>query len=405
MSQFEKDLEDILANDPLGLLVVKPKQSNAMTTDQRLVASFEEINAFVREHGREPEKSTDINERRLFSRLKGLRESAQRAWALKEHDEHYLLGDVVIPDPSSIETIDDVLSGDALGLLGDPPGDDPESIFVLKHVSKSSPNKADHIARRKACEEFDQFEPLFLEQHALMKSGMRVTVPFKSENQIRKDSFFILKGQLVYVANIGKWQKRSAGKKHRHDARLLCIYENGTESNLLRHSFAQSLWADDSCRQVIDAHKRPLFEEQYEVNSTDEPTGYIYVLRSLSEDPKIREIEDLYKVGFSRQPVLERIKNAASDPTFLMADVAPVMHFETYNLNPQQFEKLIHRFFGKACLNLDIIGEDGKRFTPREWFVVPLPIIEQAIKLLISGDIVGYQYDADQQQIIAKSAN
>ena len=63
MSQFEKDLEDILANDPLGLLVVKPKQSNAMTTDQRLVASFEEINAFVREHGREPEKSTDINER------------------------------------------------------------------------------------------------------------------------------------------------------------------------------------------------------------------------------------------------------------------------------------------------------------------------------------------------------
>ena len=403
MSQFEKDLEDILANDPLGLLVVKPKQSNAMTTDQRLVASFEEINAFVREHGREPEKSTDINERRLFSRLKGLRESAQRAWALKEHDEHYLLGDVVIPDPSSIETIDDVLSGDALGLLGDPPGDDPESIFVLKHVSKSSPNKADHIARRKACKEFDQFEPLFIEQHALMKSGMRVTVPFKSENQICKDSFFILKGQLVYVANIGKWQKRSAGKKHRHDARLLCIYENGTESNLLRHSFAQSLWADDSCRQVIDAHKRPLFEERYEVNSTDEPTGYIYVLRSLSEDPKIREIEDLYKVGFSRQPVLERIKNAASDPTFLMADVAPVMHFETYNLNPQQFEKLIHRFFGKACLNLDIIGEDGKRFTPREWFIVPLPIIEQAIKLLISGDILGYQYDTEQQQISPKS--
>ena len=137
----------------------------------------------------------------------------------------------------------------------------------------------------------------------------------------------------------------------------------------------------------------PLFDERYEVSNDDEPTGYIYVLRSLSEDPRIQEIEDLFKIGFSRQPVLERIKNAASDPTFLMADVAPVTHFETYNLNPQQFEKLIHRFFAKACLNLDIIGEDGKRFAPREWFAVPLPIIEQAIKLLISGDIIKYFYD------------
>ena len=111
----------------------------------------------------------------------------------------------------------------------------------------------------------------------------------------------------------------------------------------------------------------------------------------------------MFKIGFSRQPVLERIKNAASDPTFLVADVATVTHFETYNLNPQQFEKLIHSFFGKACLNLYIIGEDGKRFTPREWFVVPLPIIEQAIKLLISGDIVNYRYDAEQQQIFPKS--
>ena len=148
---------------------------------------------------------------------------------------------------------------------------------------------------------------------------------------------------------------------------------------------------------------RSLVGSEMCIRDSDEPTGYIYVLRSLSEDPRIQEIEDLFKIGFSRQPVLERIKNAASDPTFLMADVAPVTHFETYNLNPQQFEKLIHRFFAKACLNLDIIGEDGKRFTPREWFIVPLPIIEQAIKLLISGDIVNYRYDAEQQQICPKS--
>ena len=125
--------------------------------------------------------------------------------------------------------------------------------------------------------------------------------------------------------------------------------------------------------------------------------------RNPALDPK--DIEDLFKIGFSRKPVLERIKNAASDPTFLMADVAPVTHFETFNLNPQQFEKLIHRFFAKACLNLDVIDDSGKRFTPREWFVVPLPVIEEAIKLLISGDIVNYQYDSSSKSIELKSKN
>ena len=403
MNQFEKDLEEILKSDPLGLLDVKPKQSGAMTTDQRLVSSFDEINAFVREHGREPEKSTDINERKLFSRLKGLRESDQRAAALKEYDQFNLLGDVTIADPAAIETIEDILGGDALGLLGETSAkEDPEDIFVLRHVPKESPAKADHVARRKACKEFDQFEPLFLEQHALMKSGMRVTVPFKSEDQIRKGSFFILNGQLAYVANIGKWEKRSTGSRQRHDARLYCVFDNGTESNLLRHSLAKALWGDEACCQIIDAHQRQMFDERYEVNSDDEPTGYIYVLRSLSEDPRIEDIENLFKIGFSRQPVQERIKKAATDPTFLMADVAPVTHFETFNLNPQQFEKLIHRFFGKVCLNFDVVDETGKRFTPREWFIVPLPVIEQAIKLLISGDIVKYRYDENEETIVRK---
>ena len=403
---FENELKNILNEDPLGLLDVKPKQSNAITADQRLVSSFEEINSFVSEHGRVPEKSTDINERRLASRLSGLRESAERAIALKEYDKFNLLGDVQVVEPpsvDSIQSIDDVLGDDALGLLGGPSAlDDPEDIFTLRHVEKASPTQPDHVAKRKHCKDFVQFEPLFKQQHGLMKSGMRVTVPFKSENQIRKDTYFILGGMVVYVANMGKWEKRSAGDRHRHDARLYCIFENGTESNMLRQSLAKALWADPTCRQIIDAHQQRLFEEQYAVNTEDEPTGFIYVLRSLSEDPRVKEMENLFKIGFSSQPVLSRIKGAAQDPTFLMADVAPITHFETYNLNPQKLEKLIHRFFAKACINLDIIDGAGKRFTPREWFVVPLPVIEEAIKKLISGDIVNYRYDETTQEIVQK---
>jgi len=92
----------------------------------------------------------------------------------------------------------------------------------------------------------------------------------------------------------------------------------------------------------------------------------------------------------------------AKDPTFLMAEVMPVTHFATYTLNPQQLEKLLHRFFAKACLNLDIFDAAGHRHTPREWFVVPLHIIEVAVNLLINGEIVNYRYDESKEEIAEK---
>ena len=177
MKQFEEDLAAILQDDPLGLLVVKPKQSATVTSDQRLVASFSEITEFFRVHGREPEKSPDIQERRLYSRLKGLRESPQRAFAIKEYDEFNLLGEVTVADPAAIETIDDVLGGDILGLLGDAPSEgDPEDIFVLRNVPEVQ-SKPDYVAKRKACAEFDQFEPLFKHVHAQLKTCLLYTSP------------------------------------------------------------------------------------------------------------------------------------------------------------------------------------------------------------------------------------
>jgi len=86
-------------------------------------------------------------------------------------------------------------------------------------------------------------------------------------------------------------------------------------------------------------------------------------------------------------------KNAINEPTYLMAPVRIVSIYETYNMNTQKFEQLIHKFFSKVCLNVDIFGYDGKRYTPREWFILPLEIIEQVIELIISGAIVNYRYD------------
>jgi hypothetical protein len=400
MIDFIKELENILETDPLGLLETKPKTSSGMNADERLIATFEEINAFMREKNREPAESRDISERKLYSRLKGLRENPEKAAALAEFDIFNLLSDVVLPEPKEINTIDDVLNDDVLGLLTDqePDETDPSDIFKLKNIPKPI-DSPDYIAKRKVCEEFVQFEPLFKQMHAGLVSGGKVTKPFTSERQIAPGQFFILQGMMVYVANVGKWEKRNYGNVN---ARLYCVFENGTESNMLLRSLAAALWKDENSRQILDAAQLELFKKSEQIAQDDEATGYIYVLRSLSEDPQIKGIEHLYKIGFSSQPVKQRIQNAAQEPTYLMANVIPVTEFQTYNLNPQKLEILLHTFFAKACLNLDVFGGDGKRYAPREWFVVPLHIIETAVQLLINGDILNYRYDSQRQEIIGK---
>ena len=400
MIDFTKELETILKTDPLGLLEIKPKASSVISADERLVASFEEINAFMREHNREPAASRNISERKLYSRLKGLRESPDKAAALAECDTFNLLANVKHPEPVEINSIDDVLEDDALGLLGGDVSDeaDPNDIFTLRNVPKSI-NMPDHIAKRKPCEEFEQFEPLFKRIHADLASKKKVMITFASERQIKPGEFFIQQGMLVYVANIGEWEKKNFGN---FNARLYCVFENGTDSNMLLRSLAAALWKDENSRQIVDADQSEMFRDSEQISPDDEATGYIYVLRSLSEDPKIKGIEDLYKIGFSSQPVNQRIQNAAQEPTYLMADARLVAEFQTYNLNPQKLEILLHTFFAESCLNLDVFDSEGKRHTPREWFIVPLRVIKTAIQLLINGEIVNYRYDSKRQEIVGK---
>ncbi len=399
MIDFEKELESILQDDPLGLLAIKPKASSAISADNRLIASFEEINSFMREQNREPVASRDISERKLYSRLKSLRVNPENAAALTEHDVFGLLCEVKEPEPVEIKTVDDVLEHDTLGLLSDEVGEvDPNEIFKLTHVAKPA-DKPDYVAKRKKCPEFHQFEPMFKAVHAALVLKEKVTRKFASERQIVPGEFFILDGMLVLVANRGKWEKKNFGNVN---ARLYCVFENGTESNILLRSLAAALWKDENSRQVIDAKQMELFKESEQASEDDEATGYIYVLRSLSEDCQIKEIENLYKIGFSSKPVAERIQNAAQEPTYLMADVSLVTEFQTYNLNPQKLEQLLHTFFAKSCLELDIFDNGRKRHTPREWFDVPLHIIETSIELLINGEIIHYRYDSQDQKIVDK---
>ena len=400
MIDFDKELATILEIDPLGLLEIKTKASSVMSADERLFASFEEINAFMREQGREPAASREISERKLYSRLKALRAYPEKAALLFEMDVFNLLGGQKMPAPKKIETIDDVLEDDALGLLGDEGRDesDADDIFTLRNIPKST-DTPEYIANRKPCENFAQFEVLFKQNQAALLSKKKRTKPFKSVEQIKKGKVFILQGMLVYVANVGQWEKKNFGNR---DRRLYCIFENGTESNMLLRSLASALWKDENSAELVEADQMEMYQESEQITEEDKTTGIIYVLRSLSTDPRIKSIKDLYKIGFSRQSLEERIQNAEKEPTYLMAEVKRVTAFQTYNLNPQKLELLLHTFFAEACLNLDIFDGEGKRHTPREWFIVPLHVIETAVRLLVSGEIPDYRYNSQKQEIAGK---
>lgn len=379
----EFSLDEILSNDPLGLLSEPKARTKTLNEDDRLLASFEEINAFVEQNGYEPKKSANMSERTLHSRLEGIRQNPEKIEYLKPYDRFNILQAV------EINSIDDILSDDVFGLLGD---ERSEDIFTLKHVPKER-EQTDFVAQRKPCKDFDKYEHLFKEIQNDLKSRKRKLVKFH-EKYFEDGNFFILKGVLAYLEKIKNLQK---DKFNKLDARTKIIFENGTESNMLLRSFGKGLYEDG---YFVSEHDDKVLDRLSQITQEDEQTGFIYISESLSQDDKIKTIKNLYKIGYSTTDVRERIKNAINEPTYLMAPVKIVAVYEAYNMNTQKLELLLHKFFGKTCLNIDIFGKDGQRFTPREWFVAPLKIIERVIGLILTGEIVNYKYDDTNETLI-----
>lgn len=380
---IDKELEKIFNDDELNLLNVKPKVSSSYTSDERLVKSFEEINNFIDENGSIPEADTDnILERSLYYRLQGIMEDPDKVKTLKSYDKHNLLS----IEHTTTETLDDILADDELDLLSD--GAD---IFTLKNIPKEIA-KTDFIARRKSCPNFEEYEEIFKKGQQDLKYGIRTLEKF-NEKQIEEGQMFVLNGVLVYVAKLYSIKKN---KNNKDDGRTHLIFENGTESNMLFRSLGKGLFLNGKHVTNTVEEKMKKFNN---IQEEDKPTGYIYILQSRSKDERIKSIRNLYKIGYCETTVKDRIKNAANEPTYLMAPVKIVAEFKTYNMNTQKFEDLLHRFLGQCQVSIDIYDNNGSRHTAREWFQVPYEIIEQAVKLIITGEVVNYRYDREEKVI------
>ena len=385
MTIDEETLAAMIAEDELGLLRL-PVRSEGMTAEERLVASFAEVTDFVRQHEREPAKAAqDVAEMKLFFRLEAMRANADQREALAPHDEFGIL-----TEPEPPESLEDALAGDALGLLA-PPSDD---IHDLRHVPTPSaaPEK---VAQRRRCEDFEMFEPLFEMCHRELREGARKLVDFKNPQQIRPGRFFVQRGVLTYVAAEGERQKLPGGGSN---ARLRCIFENGTEADLLLLSLSSSLYQDG--KQVTDPEEKTLAEVDQQL---DGPSGFVYVLRSLSEDPDVGAIPDLHKIGFTTMSVARRTGGATKSATFLGAPVKEVLSLEMPRAMARGVESLLHQFFASARLDAWFERDGVTEAEVKEWFSVPLAVIEEAVDLIEAESIQSYQYDAEARQIVLRS--
>lgn len=397
-----KSLDDIFDDDEFGLLDFKEKKSIIKTDEDRLTDVFMEINQFYEKNGREPSTSS-MSEYGLLSKLKAFRSNEAHKKILKPFDRYNLLGEVAMEEI----TLDDILEDDDLGLLKT---DADNSIFSFRHTPKPEERaKADFIAQREPMNEkkFAKYEKMFRQIHKELKEGKRKLRNFDfAQENLLIGKFYLADGMMLYLESADlekKTMTSPSGTAERIDGRTVTIFENGTFSNLLFRSLGRLVQQKGKLiTNTLESIDEDLQKKAGLIAEEDVKSGWIYVLKSKSTNPKISQIKDLYKIGFSTTSVKDRVKNAAKQATYLFADVEIIGTYKCFNLNTHNFENLLHRFFGECCLNIDLYDGNKKRVTPREWFVVPLPVINEVIELIISGGIVNYSYDPTSQKLVLK---
>lgn len=402
MSDKKLTLDDIFNDDTFGILDTKAKATQVKTDEDRLIDEFEEINVFFDKNHREPSQGS-MSEYALMARLKKVRNDEVIKKTLKPFDRHNLLGHVDIDSP----TLEDVLNDDS-GILDT---SDDLSIFKYRHIPKEEDRaKTDFMAKRKPLgdREFAPYEKMFHKVHQEIKDGKRKIIEFKNvDDELEAGRFYFIDGVMIFLESTEESRKDSNLKSsmiNRKDGRTRTIFENGTVSNMYYRSVSKAIY-NGGAKMVSEldrAEQLDSFDITENINDEDESSGWIYILKSKSQRTEIKDIKNLYKIGFSSTPVEERIKNAKNEATYLYADVTIVETYQIYNLNAKKFEQLIHRVFATACLDIEFDTKDNLRVNPREWFIVPKDVIEEAIQLIVSGEIVNYKFDARIQQLIQK---
>lgn len=382
---YSEKIAELTKSPYADLFKIKPKKQN-MTADDRLLESFEEIKTFYRNHGHVPMmNAVDMKEKLLAARLKGLRHDKNKKAMLAEKDSDGILKDDM-EAPKDFKELEKNFGGLFKGA---------RNLFNVSSLPnngrvKRTVENGYEATRREQCPNFDtDYKDAFNKVRTNLENGQLKTVKFVDIDQMQPGGYYVYKSELCYVVSFDGIEQKAGYSQQR----ITVVFENKTMSHMYRRSLAQRLY-EDSGFAVVDKNVPKQQELEAKV------TGRIYILRSRSTDGKITTIKDLYKIGMvENESVASRIANAKNEPTYLMADVEVVNTYRVEGFNTQKLEDLIHKFFGDSQLEIEIIGNDGKPYHPREWYCVPYEVIDQAINLISTREIVDYYYDQNDQKL------
>lgn len=384
------DMDDDDLLEALGVEAAPTKANTYTAQQERLIAGFEDILRFVETHGRAPQhgEDRDIFERLYAVRLDRLRGIPEARDLLAGLDTAGLLN---VPVAAAVVNLDDLDDETLLAELGtDAAGED--DITQLRNVASYADRKAaEEIANRTRCEDFENFQPLFEKVRRELDAGIRRTkvLETRSLDEIQKGTFFIVSGQIAYVA---EENEAFTTTYERRDSRVRVVYDNGTESELLQRSLQRALHRDKMARLISDPAAGPLFGDTLEPDDIE--SGTIYVLQSQSDHPFVADHRALiHKIGVTGGKVETRIAAAKDDATYLLAGVEIVATYKLAHINRTKLENLFHKIFASAQLDLTIEDRFGKPVKPREWFLVPLQAIDEAVNRIRDGSITDYLYD------------
>lgn len=434
--EIPETLEDIFADDDLGLLAnVKPKDSSTKTDLSKLNCT-DRLLEFVKINNRLPDE-TNPNEFDISLDLENVRRNHQDIYNeclkligreaevnLNKDQDNQSINQEVQEDinvntqkEKVFNSLDDIFADDTLGILNYESSEQSLSSFHKKKTSSVIQSSSDgKIEQAEPCKDFYKYEKFFSDLVSLLRSNDLIYVPIVGQTwRIQIGDIFILKK--IHRIVVDTDDKYFVTKQHTApQRRVTIVYEN----QLIQKPFDSSLSRDffrneNSMRVVAKTEKGAEYLENLKDaliklktnDASNVLTGYVYILKSLSSNTQIREFVEtshLVKIGYCTTSVEERIKNCKNEATYLEGDVEVVAKYKCFNFDPHKLERIIHAFLAEHRLNVELTDFQGKKYKPKEWFTVSVKTACDVVERIFDGTIHEYRLDPIQGKMIKISS-
>lgn len=308
--------------------------------------------------------------------------------------------------------------------------DDSEEVYLepshrstpVKHATQSK-SVDGKTATYTPCKDFIYYKWMFdsikqgLRKHK-DASGQMVSdlelVPTTGSRQFDIGDAFLSNNSYYLVASMGNSAVAYRTKNNPNgQARIRVITDNRNECDLFDSSFRARFNTYPDTRRVIGKTIKGInlmidIRDKCISYLKGQPVlGYIYVLRSLSQDPELLEYQrtsELLKIGCTTNTIESRIANAEHETTYLEAPVEVLATYECKILTPEQFEKIIHKVLNMRRCNVKLKSKTtGRVYYPEEWFTVSFEVVKEVIERILDGSIVMYKLNPTNGRLILQS--